>query len=414
MFWRSRNQRAEALNTYWNALVAGQQVDAVAGSDLLALLIQDVNDSDTSPAPAMSYVHRLEAQLLSQFPSQHESPTPSETSLTSVAPVASPPRSSTERESSALNLWRNRNPRWAITGAVCFALIIAVVVGAIVVSQYDGRRSSEPSLIPAVIDGPGQSTPGTGSTVNPLAGAAIDPEVIVSDAARYWLAGNWSFVEFLPGQANVIGLCPDCKSLTFIYVMEGQLGIEVAGPALRIAREFEATEPEDIGHQLFQLYAGDAVITDLTSTPANSQIIPVPDIETRMLMGVLSTYASSFTSEATLYTSGRLQRSIGDGILGLRMDEITIGPDSRFAFEISTCRTEIYLLTSGMLIAVAVDDTELDEALTTSWEGPSGMRIDQFPQGAYDFRNDGPEPAHLYRWTIAYPPDSDATPAACS
>jgi hypothetical protein len=114
-----------------------------------------------------------------------------------------------------------------------------------------------------------------------------------------------------------------------------------------------------------------------------------------------------------MFTTDRQLPSMAVGPLGLSMEEITIGPRSLFAFEVSDCRTELYLLSSGNLSALAEAGNEPGNGLTNSWWGPAGMQVDQYPPGTYFFQNFGSESAQLYRLSITHPTVSDATPRSC-
>jgi hypothetical protein len=404
------------VNAYWNSLAAGGVAAPVDLDRELIDLIDAVAKSDSAPAPDRTFVDRLEVRLMGHdiwnaIPVQDVNV---ESIRDSSSDTSAMSRSTGVRRpiagESSWPSWLKTGLSWFTAQAAFVVLLLIIAGGLVSIYLINGNWDEDERVIPAVVDSVDEEPPAGENVVLPLAGAEVYPDLISPEGAEYWAAGNFSLVELEPGQANGIGLCPDCQNLTFIFVMDGQLGVDINGPILRVAENWEAIEQWTTGK--IQLQAGDAAIFDLHSVYAPGRIVP-SNVHTRLLMGVLSIYATSFATQPTMFTTDRQLPSMAVGPLGLSLEEITIGPRSLFALEVSDCRTELYLLSSGNLSALAEAGNEPGNGLTNSWWGPAGMQVDQYPPGTYFFQNLGSEPAQLYRLSITHPAVSDATPRSC-
>jgi hypothetical protein len=427
MYWPSQRQRESAVNHYWNSVVEGAP-SAPAGLDRgLAGLIDAVAASDASPKPERAFVDRLEAHLMGQ--AVWKSPVPQPDYLPGTENVSSSRSVANDSRRFRLPGSGERSRLKAglswFSAQAAFVVLLILIAGGIASIYLLGNDGEEGEReIPAVVDSTDRATPVDEDVMSTLAAADIDPEVMFPGGPEGWTEAHFLLVELRPGETNLITFCEGCQTPALMMVMEGQVDLSINGPVYRVAERGEARTPEKTeGKQLIQLHAGDAVIFDIHIDSATERIVNTSNANAQYLLGALPRNPCvqvTFANLPKLFTISRPLPPMTDAPLGLTIEEITIDPHSRFAFEITDGRQELYLLSSGALTAVTAEGQEPGNRLTSSWRVPTGMQVDRYPAGSYFFQNDAEEPAKLYRLSVAYDPVSDpatiespAMPEAC-
>lgn len=410
MFWPSQRQRELAVNHYWNSVVEGAPSAPAFLDPGLAGLVDAVAVSDSSPLPERAFVDRLEAHLTSQAvwnslvsQSAYVPGADHGSSYRSVSAGSQRFRLPDAGERSRLKAGFS----W-LTAQAAFVVLLIIIAGGVASIYLLGQDGEDGrSVIPAVVNSVDQATPASGNVVLPLVGAEIDPELSIPNLAQ----AHFMLVELKPGQSNANGICADCPSMTVVLVMDGQLDIDIDGPVVHVSENWAAIEQQRTeGEQLIQMSAGDAAVFNIHDVVPGG-IVNASSGDTQILMGVLvpSGAVESYTNLPKVFTfARRVPPNFGEP-LSLSIEEIAIGGRSSLWFEVSDCRTELYLLTSGSLSAMDSEGVPPGNQAPFNWRAPTGMQVDRYPAGTYVFQNFGLEPAHLYRLSVAYP----AAPEAC-
>jgi hypothetical protein len=382
----SRNSHSIELeiSAYWNALVAQDEPLPPISDSELAQLIEAIQRSEDSEAPAADFTNRLIESIALQKPSPRTPESPIPLSLWPEAARTSPSLAA--------------RPRWAIWLAAALAVAI---VGLSLVLWLDGPSGpDEPPPIPAAMPGDETGQPvESRSTQHELARLSVDPDRISPGARETWTAASFRMFEIPAGSYYQFPDCPGCAVLVVVTVTEGSMDLRIEGP-VATSNQSSSTVYHSTSEQSVSLANNDSAVFDLQSVLELRALANDGEEPATLLVGFL--YGEDFAVAAgggtppNLFSSVWTLPSLGDGNIELGIDRFEIGPTSSFEM-MSSAQPALYLLEEGRL-TIPVSD---NGGTPTSWKGPVGVQLEKLPAGVYELANAGPGEAVLYRMTLS-------------
>ncbi len=379
------------ISTYWNAVVARDELLPPMSDTELARLIDAIDRSEDSEAPAADFTNRLFDSLAA----------PQAMLQTPTRPVLSTDEPSWAWPVSIAPVRRHRRVCLAVA-----ALLVAVIGVSLVFRPDD---PDEPAAIPAAVV-PTETVPPaeSGSVTDALALLSVDPDELSPGARETWTAASFRMFEIPAKSFYQFPDCPGCAVLVIVSVTQGSMNLRVDGP-VAYTNQSEGTVQYSTKGQAISLSEHAAAVFDLQNVTQLQALVNGGDGPATLLVGVV--YGEDFRIAAgggtppSLYSSIWALPYLGDGSLSLGIDRLEIGPGAAVG-PIGSSQSSLYLLDQGTLTTTAQDPL----STPVSWMAPVGVQLDQLPPGDYELVNAGADASVLYRLTISGTAASDRSP----